>query len=191
MDVKQDIHEDQLNRLHVSRSPKDAGTGAIPETASTGAGNKNDNTNGTNNHVGHLQTDLATSKSIPLKPQRKRNKPSLSCETCTVKKTKCDRERPVCFACIKRRSECHYSQLANLIEESHQSSGQHSRRKSKSNEPSAHNSTSTLAERRYGPFPAERASSRSSTGSSPNLLSNIPFSHPTASNLFKAEHPFR
>lgn len=32
--------------------------------------------------------------------------------------------------------------------------------------------------------------SRSSTGSSPMLLSNMPFSHPTASNVFKAEHPF-
>ena len=28
------------------------------------------------------------------------------------------------------------------------------------------------------------------TGSSPGLLSNIPFSHPTVSNIFKAEHPF-
>ncbi|CAF9912034.1 hypothetical protein IMSHALPRED_010683 [Imshaugia aleurites] len=38
--------------------------------------------------------------------------------------------------------------------------------------------------------PAERPPSRSSTGSSPTLLSNVPFSHPTASNIFKAEHPF-
>lgn len=39
--------------------------------------------------------------------------------------------------------------------------------------------------------PIERRPSRSSTGSSPRLLSNVPFSNPTMSNLFKAEHPFR
>ena len=31
---------------------------------------------------------------------------------------------------------------------------------------------------------------KSSTGSSPMLLSNIPFSHGTGSNIFKSEHPF-
>lgn len=72
-----------------------------------------------------------TQSPVVVKTPRKRNKPSLSCEACTVKKTKCDRTRPVCFACIKRRSECHYSQLADLIEESHRSAdGQKSRRKS-------------------------------------------------------------
>ena len=73
-----------------------------------------------------------TANESAAKTPRRRNKPSLSCETCTVKKTKCDRARPVCFACIKRRSDCHYSQLANLIEESHRSADGHkSRRKSK------------------------------------------------------------
>ena len=77
------------------------------------------------------QTSL-TAPDSAAQPPRKRNKPSLSCETCTVKKTKCDRTRPMCFACVKRRSECHYSDLANLIEQSHRSSdAQKSRRKSK------------------------------------------------------------
>ncbi len=37
----------------------------------------------------------------------------------------------------------------------------------------------------------ERRPSRSSTRSSPMLLSNIPYSHAAASNVFKVEHPFR
>ncbi|KAI4135732.1 MAG: hypothetical protein LQ347_000412 [Umbilicaria vellea] len=66
-----------------------------------------------------------------IKRQR-RNKPSLSCEACTTKKTK----------------------------------------------------------RQDGGKLSERRNSRSSIGSSPLLLSNVPYSHPTASNVFKAEHPF-
>ena len=184
------MDENHLDRLRVS-APMQA---AIP---GAGAGNYNDidvnnnNNNNNDNHSAQLQTNSATSESLTTKPQRKRNKPSLSCETCTVKKTKCDRGRPVCFACLKRRSECHYSQLANLIEESHQSPDQSPRRKLKSNGSTTPKSTSATTERHYGPAPAETAPSRSSTGSSPRLLSNIPFSHPTASNLFKAEHPFR
>ena len=185
------MDDNQPDLLHVLAPSQAAGTGAISETASNGAGNDNDKDNNNNNNIGQPQTSLATSESAPTRPQRKRNKPSLSCETCTVKKTKCDRGRPNCFACIKRRSHCHYSQLANLIEESHQSPGQSPRRKSKSNDSNAPNSSSAITERHYGPTPAERAPSRLSTGSSPRLLSNIPFSHPTASNLFKTEHPFR
>ena len=189
------MDEGQLDRLRVSASLQSA----IPGPASTGAGNYSDN-HVNNDHHGtntdtipnqQSQRSLAAFESRPAKQQRKRNKPSLSCETCTVKKTKCDRGRPVCFACLKRRSECTYSQLANLIEESHQSSDQSPRRKSKSNGSSIPKTSPAAVERHYGPARPEKAPSRSSTGSSPRLLSNIPFSHPTASNLFKAEHPFR
>jgi len=139
----------------------------------------------------HLQTSPATSDTS-ARQKRRRNKPSLSCETCTVKKTKCDRNRPVCFACVKRRSECTYSHLADLIEESHRQLGIDSpRKRAKNNNHASSNAPeSTPAGRPPGPQPTDRAPSRSSTGSSPMLLSNVPFSHPTVSNVFKAEHPF-
>ena len=192
------MDENQLHQRHVSVPLQVTTAGAVHDAASNGTGTcREDNDNNNNNHHNNTngadqsQANPSPSESSPPKPQRKRNKPSLSCETCTVKKTKCDRGRPLCFACVKRRSECHYSQLADLIEESHQSSEQSPRRKLKSTSSSASNSKPSTAERRYGPSLLEKAPSRSSTGSSPRLLSNIPFSHPTASNLFKAEHPFR
>ncbi|KAL6719896.1 hypothetical protein ACLMJK_001817 [Lecanora helva] len=71
------------------------------------------------------------------KPQRKRNKPSLSCETCTADTFQ------------------NQNEICN------------------------------------GSEPVERGPSRSSTlSSSPMLLSNIPYSHASASNVFKVEHPF-
>ncbi|CAD6581842.1 MAG: hypothetical protein ASARMPRED_000720 [Alectoria sarmentosa] len=83
-------------------------------------------------HVNQSDHAIAASPGLASdsssKPQRRRNKPSLSCETCTTP-----------------------------------------------------NGTTSAT---------ERPISRSSTGSSPMLLSNVPFSHPTASNIFKAEHPF-
>ncbi|KAJ4312571.1 hypothetical protein N0V94_007387 [Neodidymelliopsis sp. IMI 364377] len=51
----------------------------------------------------------------PPKKKQKRNKPTLSCEECVERKTKCDRSRPHCLACIKRQSICKYSEIANLI----------------------------------------------------------------------------
>jgi len=121
------------------------------------------------------------------KRARKRNKPSLSCEACTLKKTKCDRGRPTCLACMKRRSTCHYSQLADAIEESHRALGIESPRKKPKQ---IHAPPLSALPHRQDARPVERRSSRSSTGSSPMLLSNMPFCHPTASSLFKAEHPF-
>lgn len=68
-----------------------------------------------------------------LKKRQKRNKPTLSCDCCVERKTKvnprrrpsatnpradepqCDRGRPQCLACLKRQSECRYSEVANLI----------------------------------------------------------------------------
>lgn len=173
-----------MNQTKDSESAYARASGGNPEDTVNGAGNNSDS---------QLHSSPATSYATVAKAPRKRNKPSLSCETCTVKKTKCDRSRPSCFACLKRKTECHYSQLANLIEESQHSPAQHpQRRKSKSQGSNA--SKSAYVERRHGSIVAERAPSRSSTGSSPRLqglLSNIPFTHPTVSNLFKAEHPFR
>ena len=143
------------------------------------------------------------------KEKRHRNKPSLSCNTCTVKKTKCDRTRPVCFACQKRKTECYYSQVADLIEESHRTRGiDGPRKRQRAGKPGTVSQTSPSASgghhgRQVGsptgilpPLPsvihddyrpADRTPSRSSSSSAPTLLSNIPFSCPTVSNLFKVE----
>lgn len=45
---------------------------------------------------------------------------------------------------------------------------------------------------RQAPDPHDRSVSRGSTSSSTGLLSNVPYSHPTASNVFGigSEHPF-
>ena len=173
-----------VSNVNAPGIPRPNATEDIPGPASNGAGNYSNSSNASQQHL-----DRTRSESLSGKPTRKRNKPSLSCETCTVKKTKCDRARPNCFACIKRRSHCQYSQLADLIERSHQSPGQGHRRISGSNGCNATNIATS--ERPHGSGPTDRALSRSSTTSSPSLLSNIPFSHPTTSNLFKAEHPFR
>ena len=138
-----------------------------------------------------LSPETPTSLDPSGKQIRKRNKPSLSCEACTVKKTKCDRGRPRCLACAKRRSQCQYSQLADLIEESHRALGIESPRKKPKQQQQARTANpATIHASQDGKPPVERRQSRSSTGSSPMLLSNMPFSHPTASNIFKAEHPF-
>lgn len=39
---------------------------------------------------------------------RHRNKPTLSCQACVNKKTKCDRLRPICHACQSRHTTCEY-----------------------------------------------------------------------------------
>ncbi|KAL1629727.1 hypothetical protein SLS56_005250 [Neofusicoccum ribis] len=59
----------------------------------------------------------------PSKKRQKRNKPTLSCDCCVERKTKCDRGRPQCLACIKRQSECRYSEVANLIASAERNGG--------------------------------------------------------------------
>ncbi len=174
----------QANQPLASGISRTEATEDIPGYASNGAGNYGNRDNASLQH-----SDSTISDSLPVKSTRRRNKPSLNCETCTVKKTKCDRARPTCFACIKRRSHCRYSQLADLIENSHQSPEPVHRRIPRDN--GSNFPKSSPIERPHPSGPVDRTLSRSSTTSSPSLLSNIPFSHPTASNLFKAEHPFR
>ena len=139
------------------------------------------------NHGGSKSPGSPSVTSPDGKQVRRRNKPSLSCEACTVKKTKCDRARPRCLACLKRRSQCQYSQLADLIEESHRALGI---AKTPKQQLAGAANPATRNTARDAARPRERGQSRSSAASSPMLLSNMPFSHPTASNLFKAEHPF-
>ncbi|KAG9230622.1 fungal-specific transcription factor domain-containing protein [Amylocarpus encephaloides] len=126
----------------------------------------------------------------PLKRKQKRNKPTLSCEECVERKTKCDRGRPNCLACIKRQAECKYAYVANILEETGRISGT-ARRVTKP--PKRNLSLSNGFDGpKHAPVPDERSASRGSTSSSIGLLSHVPYSHPTASNVFGigSEHPF-
>ncbi|KAM0795752.1 fungal-specific transcription factor domain-containing protein [Usnea florida] len=104
----------------------------VPIYRTTNNANNNTSVLNTEDQAGQTNNNInpspGTASDSSPKPQKRRNKPSLSCETCTVETETTD--------------------------------------------------------------PSKRPLSRSSTGSSPMLLSNVPFSHPTASNIFKAEHPF-
>ncbi|KAL2060933.1 hypothetical protein VTL71DRAFT_8985 [Oculimacula yallundae] len=128
----------------------------------------------------------------PEQPRKrqKRNKPTLSCEECVERKTKCDRGRPDCIACTKRQTECKYSSIANVLEETKPSTSNSNVRMTKpSKEKTKRN---TFQGPKQAPNPHERSVSRGSTSSSIGLLSNIPYSHPSASNVFGigSEHPF-
>ncbi|KAF2799848.1 hypothetical protein K505DRAFT_404390 [Melanomma pulvis-pyrius CBS 109.77] len=133
----------------------------------------------------------------PPKKRQKRNKPTLSCEECVERKTKCDRGRPQCVACAKRQSECRYSDVANLIMSADRgatprSSTGRSRNHSK---PSLGDETHAFPLQVQVPTPKSqqyRSVSLSSSSSSPFLLSNIPYSNHTPSPFFGlgSEHPF-
>ncbi|KAL8409270.1 hypothetical protein RB594_007638 [Gaeumannomyces avenae] len=136
--------------------------------------------------------------SAALRMRKKRNKPTLSCSECVDRKTKCDRGRPRCLACIKRQTTCRYAFVANLIEETGRSSGNGFRmlkapaKKRRSDSMASPVSASKATADRGGlPMPAP-AGSKGAIALSTGLLSNIPYSHPTASNVFGVgtEHPF-
>ncbi|KAK5109609.1 hypothetical protein LTR62_006846 [Meristemomyces frigidus] len=134
------------------------------------------------------------------KPKQKRNKPTLSCLDCVERKTKCDRGRP-CVACVKRQSECQYTPVANLIASADRRGSIHSKarlitkpnklRKSSSSSsatitsPTADNGWATIENRAH-------RKSMSSSRSSPYLLSNVPYSRSSPSNVFGvgSQHPF-
>ncbi|GAW14338.1 hypothetical protein ANO14919_037390 [Xylariales sp. No.14919] len=134
-----------------------------------------------------------SSSEQPLKKKQKRNKPTLSCHECVERKTKCDRGRPHCLACIKRQTECRYAHVANLLEETTRSAT-NGRRMTKP--PKKRLTTNGI--KPMAPNIADRGilsgdlAARASVASSAGLLSNVPFSHPTAFNVFGigSEHPF-
>ncbi|KAF9729191.1 zn 2cys6 transcription factor [Paraphaeosphaeria minitans] len=157
-----------------------------------------------------LRDDASSPTPTPPRKKQKRNKPTLSCGECVERKTKCDRGRPGCLACMKRQSSCKYSDVANLIATTDGPARHVGRAKrATSNKPvpalaidtqalpiQAHTHTHPPAPHTVPPTPAPRAQYRSvslsSTGSSPFLLSNIPFSNHTASPFFGlgSDHPF-
>ena len=127
---------------------------------------------------------------------RQRNKPSLSCQVCTVKKTKCDRERPICGACLKRSSECHYTESKGSKDRKRrrvEERGQVSKKvASGSSDPFS--STSEKSSSSLGTPVNELIVSAMRIGQPSNtsrtLLSSIPFTHVTDANLFNNSHPF-
>ncbi|CAG5152783.1 uncharacterized protein ALTATR162_LOCUS2913 [Alternaria atra] len=170
-----------------------------------------------------------TQGDAPPRKKQKRNKPTLSCEECVERKTKCDRTRPHCLACIKRQSICRYSEIANLIassvdkqgwRRSHCGTVQKNQREAfvaawqrpAATWQAAHSGNKNSLFLSYHaeflrthldppvhiqvpPTPIRtqyRSVSLSSSGSSPFLLSNIPYSNHTPAPFFGlgSEHPF-
>ncbi|PVH82669.1 hypothetical protein DL98DRAFT_547791 [Cadophora sp. DSE1049] len=101
----------------------------------------------------------------PPRKKQKRNKPTLSCEECVERKTKSPREtnRSAGNAATRMTKPPKKKSMANGFEGPKQA-----------------------------PNPHQRSASRGSTSSSTGLLSNVPYSNPTASNVFGigSEHPF-
>ncbi|CZS97252.1 related to transcription activator protein acu-15 [Rhynchosporium agropyri] len=126
----------------------------------------------------------------PPRKRQKRNKPTLSCEECVERKTKCDRERPVCTACTKRQRECSYITISSLkVSEEDRSTSNSATRVTK---PPQMITSNLFQAPKQAPNPQDRSCSHGSISSSIGLLSNIPYSHPSASNVFGigSEHPF-
>ncbi|KAI7127229.1 hypothetical protein KC324_g17438, partial [Hortaea werneckii] len=133
------------------------------------------------------------------KPKQKRNKPTLSCLECVERKTKCDRARP-CLACVKRQSPCEYTAVANLIASADRNNVTKNKRRVTA-PPSKIRKTS-MSSGVVSPTPVDNGwatienrahrKSMSSNGSSPFLLSNMPFSTSSPSNVFGVgqTHPF-
>lgn len=139
----------------------------------------------------HDETENFTGDGPPKKKQ-KRNKPTLSCHECVERKTKCDRGRPHCLACIKRQTECRYAHVANLLEETTRSAST-GRRMTKAPKKKA-----GIDGRANIPNIADRyaatsdSPSRGAMALSTGLMSNVPYSKASSSNVFGigSEHPF-
>ncbi|KAH8804762.1 fungal-specific transcription factor domain-containing protein [Xylogone sp. PMI_703] len=104
--------------------------------------------------------------------------------------SQCDRGRPHCLACIKRQTQCKYAHVANILEETSRSVST-SRRMTKPPKKKLP-LTNGLITPRSGQDAPSNASASLSPASSIALLSHVPYSHPTASNVFGigSEHPF-
>ncbi|KAF2837178.1 hypothetical protein M501DRAFT_986514 [Patellaria atrata CBS 101060] len=146
-----------------------------------------------------MLTSPSNGVELPQRKKQKRNKPTLSCEECVERKTKCDRIRPKCVACVKRQSDCRYSEVANLIA-SADARANGTRRASKTKRRSTIGPTSPATRQALSVDTAAspnikqsyRSTSASSAGSSPLLLSNVAHTKHTPSHVFGIgkEHPF-
>ena len=135
------------------------------------------------------------------KPKQKRNKPTLSCLECVERKTKCDRGRP-CVACVKRQSDCSYTAVANLIASTDRKNSPNSKARFVTKPPTKLRKNSTSSSVLPSPATTDNGwaiienrahrKSMSSNGSSPFLLSHVPYSKSSPSNVFGvgSQHPF-
>lgn len=107
----------------------------------------------------------------------------------------CDRGRPHCLACIKRQTECKYAPVANLLEETSRSVS-NGRRMTKppKKKPGLSGQTRSpipnIADR--GVLSTNNYLSRAAVALSTGLLSAVPYSLGTGSNVFGigSAHPF-
>jgi len=154
--------------------------------------------------TGTSNASITPKSGEPDRKKQKRNKPTLSCLECVERKTKCDRGRPHCLACIKRQSECRYAHVANILEGTSRTAA-NGRRMTKP--PKKRSSISlngiasasgsgsgsitmtggrpplpNIADR--GVFTTSTIVSSGSVALSTGLLSNVPFSLPSASKVF-------
>lgn len=152
---------------------------------------------------GTSHTSSADSEHAKVK--QKRNKPTLSCLECVERKTKCDRARP-CLACVKRQSSCEYTAVANLIASASATKTTSSSSKARhitkppakvrkvSNASSLISPTTTnTTDNGWSSIDSRsHITPRGSTASSPYLISNVPYSSTTPSNVFGmgTQHPF-
>ncbi|KJY00112.1 Zn(II)2Cys6 transcription factor like protein [Zymoseptoria brevis] len=161
------------------------------------------------NHNGGSPTSVTATSAVDgeqqapqrTKPKQRRNKPTLSCLECVERKTKCDRARP-CLACVKRQSECEYTAVATLIASADRKNGGSKARyvtkpSSKIRKASTASTTltsPTVAANGLGPSidRPPRPTQGASQGASPFLVSNIPFTQSSPSNVFGvgSQHPF-
>ncbi|EXL65959.1 hypothetical protein FOPG_17847 [Fusarium oxysporum f. sp. conglutinans race 2 54008] len=107
--------------------------------------------------------------------------------------SKCDRDRPLCHACVKRQTDCRYTHVANLLKETTGSASNGCRITTTSKKKYGSNGKPripNIADR--GMLSDLRASSHGADALSIGLLSNVPYSSPSASNVFGigSEHPF-
>ncbi|KAF2722913.1 hypothetical protein K431DRAFT_265455 [Polychaeton citri CBS 116435] len=150
--------------------------------------------------VGDLDGKNASKDSKPAKPKQKRNKPTLSCLECVDRKTKCDRGRP-CLACVKRQSGCEYTAVANLIASTDRKNlDAASRSRYVTKPPSkvrklSHSSSATspiITDNGWSSIDRASQKARHGSSSSPHMLSNVPYTKNTPSNVFGVgkQHPF-
>ncbi|OBT76471.1 hypothetical protein VF21_03983 [Pseudogymnoascus sp. 05NY08] len=141
-------------------------------------------------------TQFDNSQSEQAKKRQKRNKPTLSCEECVGRKTKCDRGRPHCLACLKRQTECQYDRMANVLEETNRSATD-SRRMTippKRRLPQQIHNGAQQSSPKIAIHPIEQSISRTSLNSPTGALTDVPNTNQpaSASNVFGigSEHPF-
>ncbi|KAK2630582.1 hypothetical protein QTJ16_001402 [Diplocarpon rosae] len=105
-------------------------------------------------------------------------------------KIKCDRGRPNCTACSKRQTDCTYTTIANILDHTDRSSRNTGARMTKV--PKKKALSNGFEGPRQAHNPQEVRAYQGPTSSNIGLLSNVPYSHPSASNVFGigSEHPF-